>query len=192
LDIDGWNERYRGGTRPREDFDAAPVPLLVKTAQNTRPGKALDLACGTGRNALWLAKHGWQVTAVDGSEAAIGILRERAEQSGLEIECRIADLEKHEFALQSESWDLIAICYYLQLDLLDAAMTALKPGGTIIVIVHVTEPGEEPTKHRLRPTELIRRFDRWPIQHSFEGAPHDAAHKRAVAEVVARRPDGIL
>ena len=56
-----WNDRYATGEAP----DKPPEALVVKAAETRRPGKALDLACGLGRNALYLAANGWQVTAVD-------------------------------------------------------------------------------------------------------------------------------
>ena len=80
------------------------------------------------------------------------------------------------------------IAYYLQLDLIESAKAALRPGGVIIVIVHMTAQGEEPTKHRIRPGELIRCFEGWEILHSLEGQPEDAAHRRPVAEIAVRRP----
>jgi SAM-dependent methyltransferase len=187
MDLQGWDERYRTAARPHEDLEADPVPLLVRIAGQLTPGKALDLASGAGRNALWLASRGWNVTAVDGSSVAMDILRGRAGERKLAIECKVADLEKGQFRITPQSWDLIAICYYLQLDLIEAAKKGLKPGGTIIVIVHITERSEEANAHRLRPGELIRRFDGWEILHSYEGEPEDSAHRRAVAEVVARK-----
>jgi SAM-dependent methyltransferase len=172
----------------KEGLEAVPSPLLVKTAQDLPPGKALDLACGTGRNALWLATQGWEVTAVDGSKAAIEILRSRSEERGLQVDAHIADLEKHEFEIQRDAWDFIAICYYLQLDLIESSKRGVKPGGLLLVVVLVAEPGEQPTKHRLSRGELIRCFDGWEILHNSEGGPSDPSRHRAVAEVVAKRP----
>jgi tellurite methyltransferase len=186
MDIHGWDQRYRSGARPEEDLEAAPTPLLVRIAQTLAAGEALDLACGAGRNALWLARHKWKVTAVDGYAAAIDILRERAVRQGLSIDARVADLASGEYRIEPGRWDLIAICYYLQLDLIECAKGGLKPGGVLIVIVHIGEEGEPTSKHRLRPGELIRYFDGWEILHSFEGRPQDAAHKRSVAEVAVR------
>jgi len=183
-----WNARYRSGERAGEDLEAAPTLLLVETALRLKPGRALDLACGTGRNALWLAEHGWSVTAVDAAEAAIEILRSRASARGVTVDARVANLEKGEFDIGSSSWDLIAICYYLQRNLLEPARQGVVPGGLLLVIVHITDPGEEPTAHRLRPGELKNYFDGWEILHHYEGMPNDAAHQRSVAEVVARRP----
>jgi tellurite methyltransferase len=190
MEIGGWDERYRSGERAAEDLDAAPTPLLVETAKKLAPGKALDLACGTGRNALWLAEQGWSVTAVDGSPVAIEILRSRASERGVMVSTRVADLEKSEYQIEPSGWNLIAICYYLQRNLFDAALQGVVPGGILVSIVHIMEPGEEPTAHRLRPGELERYFQGWEILHRREGKPNDTAHQRSVAEIVARRPFG--
>ena len=190
MEIRGWDNRYRSGERAAEDLEAAPTPLLVETAKQLAPGKALDLACGAGRNALWLAEHGWSVTAVDGSSAAIEILSSRASERGITLDAQVADLEKHEYEIEPFHWDLIAICYYLQRDLFEPAKRGVAPGGILIAIVHVAESGEEPTAHRLRPGELEQYFAGWEILHHREGRASDAAHRRLVAEIVARRPLG--
>jgi SAM-dependent methyltransferase len=187
MEISEWNERYRSGAHAASDFSVEPSPLLVSTVSNLPPGNALDLASGAGRNALWLAEHGWKVTAVDGSSAAIEALRNRADQAHLAINTHVADLERHEFAIAPSAWDLIAICYYLQRDLFEPAKAGVVPGGVLISIVHITEPGEEPTGHRLRPGELVKHFDGWEVLHYAEGKPNDPVHKRTCAEIVARR-----
>lgn len=188
MDIFGWNERYRSREHASEDLYAQPTPLLVHTLSNSAPGNALDLACGTGRNALWLAEHAWRVTAVDGASAAIEILQARAAERMLKINAIVADLEKGGFEIEPSSWDLIAICYYLQRDLFESAKRGAVPGGLLISIVHVTERDEEESPHRLRPGQLEKYFAGWEILHYTEGKASDAAHRRAVAEIVARRP----
>jgi tellurite methyltransferase len=188
MEIRGWDERYRSGEQAAEDLNAAPAPLLVEAAMKLAPGKALDLACGTGRNALWLAEQRWSVTAVDGSPAAIEMLRSRASECGVTVNTRVADLEKHEYQIEPSDWNLVAICYYLQRDLFESAKQGVVPGGILISIVHITETGEEPTAHRLRPGELEIYFQGWEILHRREGKPNDTAHQRSVAEIVARRP----
>jgi tellurite methyltransferase len=187
MDIRGWDERYRSGERPTEDLETTPSGLLVDTAKRLQTGKALDLACGTGRNALWLAEHGWKVTAVDGARAAVEILRQRASERGIHVDARVADLERGEYRIEPSTWDLIAICYYLQRDLFEPAKQGVAPGGVLLVIVHITEPGEEPTYKRLKSGELESYFQDWEILHSYEGRPNDVAHRRSVAELVARR-----
>src|SRR5438270_12402266 len=121
MDIRGWDQRYRLGERPAEDLDPRPTPLVVTTAKQVPPGKALDLACGTGRNALWLAEQGWSVTAVDGAPTAIEILQRRASDRGLHVDARVADIESGGYQIEPSTWDLIAISYYLQRDLFEPA-----------------------------------------------------------------------
>ncbi|MGI8960045.1 MAG: methyltransferase domain-containing protein [Bryobacteraceae bacterium] len=187
MDIRGWDERYRRKKQPSEDFDAPPTPLLIETANQLKPGNALDLACGTGRNALWLAKHGWCVTAVDAAAAAIDTLRAGASQMDVEVDARKANLERCEYTIRPSCWDLIAVCYYLQRDLFEPAKQGIVPGGVLLAIVHITEVGEEPTHTRARPNELRTYFDGWEILHYYEGKPNDIAHRRSAAEIVARR-----
>jgi len=187
MEIQGWDERYKSGERRAEDLDAAPTPLLVETAEKSVPGKALGLACGSGRNALWLAEHGWSVIAVDGSPVAMEILRSRASERGVTVDARVADLEKSEYRIEPASWNLIVICYYLQRDLFEPAKQGVVSGGILISIVHITEPGEEPTAHRLRSGELEQYFQGWEILHYREGKPNDTAHQRSVAEIVVRK-----
>ena len=206
MEIHEWNKRYRLGERPAEDLETAPTPLLVqavtgnlvsgdappRVVANRRanaPGKALDLACGAGRNALWLAEHAWEVTAVDGAPAAIEILNARAQERGLKINAVIADLQKGEFEIEPRRWGLVAMCYYLQRNLFEPAKRGVVPGGILISIVHLSEPGEEDSPHRLRPGELRKVFSDWEILYRREGKPNDSAHRRSVAEIVARRPN---
>ncbi len=189
MDLRGWDERYRAqqGTRLQEE---CVTPLLAQTVSNGRvrdlvPGRALDLACGAGRNALWLASRGWQVTAVDGSAAAIDILKGRNPA----IDARVADLEKHEYLIQPDSWDLIAMLYYLQRDLFEPAKRGVVPGGVVLAIVHIPEPSDpRMTPFRLAPGELAGYFKDFEILHHYEGPSRDPAHQRWVAEIVARRP----
>src|ERR1700733_2684515 len=136
MELHNWNERYRLRDHPAEDLDAAPTPLLVESAASLTPGKALDLACGAGRNALWLAEHGWEVTAVDGAPAAIEILRTRATERALEINAIVADLEKGEFQIEPSRWGLIAMCYYLQRNLFEPTKRGGAPRGILISIDH--------------------------------------------------------
>ncbi|MGA7793405.1 MAG: methyltransferase domain-containing protein [Candidatus Acidiferrales bacterium] len=192
MEINDWNKRYRLRERPAEDLDAAPTPLLVEIASALAPGKApreaLDLACGAGRNALWLAERGWEVTAVDAAPAAIEILQRRAKERGLKINAVVADLEKGEFEIEPSRWDLVAMCYYLQRNFFEPAKRGVAPGGILISIVHINEPGEEDGPHRLRPGQLEQYFAGWEILHRHEGKATDSAHHRPVAEIVARRP----
>ena len=188
VDIPGWDERYRTLKRRQEDLDAPPTPLLTHLVMRLTPGKALDLACGTGRNAIFLAQHGWEVKAIDGSEAAIQLLRQRARAAAVAIDAEVADLQASGLKLNAETWDLIAMCYYLQRDLFAKAKEATVPGGRIVAIAHTVEGNETPTATRLAHGELEQFFTGWIIEHRYEGKPEDPAHRRSVAEIVATKP----
>ena len=152
-----------------------PTPLLVETAAKLNPGRALDLACGSGRNAVWLAEHGWQVTAVDRSPVTIP-----------GVDTHVADLEKYELQIEEAAWDLIVVSLYLQCDLFEPIKRGLKPGGIALVIVLLIEPGRERSLFRAQPAELAKYFEGWKISHYYEGKSAD--HHRAVAELVATKP----
>ncbi len=182
MSLEQWNERYRAG----EQIFATPTPLVEKFAASLPPGDALDVACGPGRHALYLAARGWRVTAVDGSRVAIDLLREQARRRKLAIDSRVADLERGEFAIPEAAYDLICVCYYLQRDLIPAIQRGLRPGGTTIVIVHLADSDQpEGTPTRATPGELRRLFDAWTILHYYEGQPNETGHRHSVAELVA-------
>jgi SAM-dependent methyltransferase len=184
MDIAGWEENYRSGNRGRED---APTILLTEMAEKLMPGTAIDLACGAGRNALFLAEHGWRVTAIDGSQTAIEIVRQRAAAHELELNTDVADLTAPEFELPHDAFDLVLIAYYLQRDLFPKAKAATRIGGTLITIAHLPEPGELWSEKRAAPGELRQFFKDWEILWEYEGASRDPAHHRPVIELVARR-----
>ncbi len=184
MDIAGWDERYRSGDRGNED---APTMLVVEVAEKLAPGTAIDLACGAGRNALYLAERGWAVTAVDGSEKAIELVQQRAAARGLEVRTEVADLTAPDFILPQDTFDLILIAYYLQRDLFTKVKAAARPGGMVLAIAHTPEPGETWSEKRVRPGELRGFFNDWEVLWDYDGPSRDPAHRRPVAEIVARR-----
>ncbi len=106
------------------------------------PGRALDLACGEGRNALFLAEQGWRVTAVDFADVALEKARRIAARRDIHVDWVLADLLEYEPA--ERVWDLVVVCY-LQLPagerqrVLGRASDAVAPGGSILVIGHDVE-----------------------------------------------------
>jgi tellurite methyltransferase len=185
LSIEQWNERYRTG----EQLFVEPSPLVTRFSRELEPGHALDLACGAGRNSLYLAEQGWHVTAVDGSPLAIEILRERACEQKLAIAAAVADLERAEFDLKPSQYQLICDCYYLQRSLIPKMKSGARPGGIIIAIVHLADADlPQGTPARARPGELREFFADWKILHDYEGKSQEACHQRPVAELVAQRP----
>ena len=176
-----WDSRYRAG----EQLFEKPTPLVVEFAGGLEPGSALDLASGPGRNAVYLAKRGWNVTAVDGSSIAIELLR----ANNLSIDARVVDLEGDEFGFEPETYHLVLSCYYLQRSLIPLMKSGLQPGGLLIMIVHVADADQpQGTPTRAFPGELRAFFSDWAIIHYREGEPGESGHLHAVAELVARKP----
>jgi SAM-dependent methyltransferase len=179
VELQDWEQRHSAENR------AEPIPFVIQAVRQLNPGKALDVACGTGRHALWLARQGWSVTAVDGSPTAIRILRERAEAVHLGIETRVADLERQEYSIAPDAWDLIVMSLYLQRDLIEPAKLGVKPGGVMVAITLLAE-ADKPSRHRLRPGELKTYFTGWEILECSEGRTEDSSH--SLARIAARRP----
>lgn len=143
MDSTEWDERYR---QAEWVWSLAPNRFVAEHLAGLSPGRALDLACGEGRNALWLARQGWRVTAVDFSEVALDKGRERAAKDGLELDWLAADLTA--YLPEPGGFDLVLIAY-LHLSahdmrtVLGRAAAALAPGGTLFVVGHdATNPAE--------------------------------------------------
>jgi SAM-dependent methyltransferase len=171
-----WDRHYADSA----NLDFTPDPLLVNAAELLPPGRALDLACGPGRNALFLAGLGWHVTAVDRSPVAIAILRQRA--NGLAIDIRRADLEIGEFAIPPAAFDLVANILYLERDLVPTIREGVRLGGVFAGAMLLEKPGRE-SPFRVRPGEVRAWFADWKILYYSEGPPgHGAA-----ARILARR-----
>jgi tellurite methyltransferase len=150
-----WNEKYASG----EWNDKPPEPLVVEAARLRSPGRALDLACGPGRNALYLAKHNWDVTAVDSSPVALAMLSEGA--SGIAtVHPVLADLETDEFAIEPRNWDLIIDCCYLQRSLFPDIKKGLRAGGVFVGVFPMT--GINP-RFLMRPGEGREFFGDWRL-----------------------------
>jgi len=116
-----------------------PNRFLVAETSHLEPGRALDLACGEGRNARWLATRGWTVTGVDFSDVAIARARELAAREHLAIEFVCADLLDYE--PEPDGFDLVLVLY-LQIPaverrvVLERAAAALRGGGTFLLVGH--------------------------------------------------------
>jgi tellurite methyltransferase len=174
-----WDERYRSGEAA---FDT-PVPLVENIAAGLTPGRALDVASGAGRNAIYLARLGWRVKALDGSAAALETLRSRA--GTLSVETELVDLEREALPIEAGAYELIVDSYYLQRELFPAFKRGLCKGGVLIAIVHT---GEQATARRARAGELRSWFAGWEILHYYEGKPRETCHRQPVAEIAVRKP----
>lgn len=177
-----WDDHY---SKPA-GLDFTPSPLLVEVADLLPPGHALDIACGPGRHALYLAHLGWRVTAVDSSPAAIRLLRERS--SCAAVDSRVADLTAGEFRIPPDSFDLICDFYYLQRDLFPQIRDGIRPGGVFAGAIHLLDegvPGPHTAAFQLQPGELRRQFADWKILFYSEAC--EPGTPRPAARIIARR-----
>jgi SAM-dependent methyltransferase len=138
VDRNDWNDRYRTAELV---WSAEPNRFLVAEVADLSPGRALDLAAGEGRNAVWLAEQGWTATATDFSDVAMTKARTLANSRGVMIETMVADAT--EALPGAPEFDLVVVAY-LQLPEPDRtvalrhAARAVAPGGTLLVIAHDT------------------------------------------------------
>ena len=178
-----WDQHYADPTY----VDSGADPLLIQAAEMLPPGRALDLACGPGRHALYLARLGWRVTAVDASPVAIALLR--AQASGLPLEACLADLERGEFAIVPDSYELICDFLYLQRNLFPQIREAVHPGGIFAGAIHLVQEGCTASPCNpdflLQPGELRSFFDGWKVLFYSEGG--DPGRSRRTARIIARR-----
>jgi len=134
LDADGWDRRYAAKERV---FSIEPTPIVMELVSALEPARALDLAAGEGRHAVWLAQRGWQVTAVDFSGVGLEKAAARAAELGVEIDCVQADL--YDYQPAAEGFDLALIAYMhpepgQRAAVFEAATRALAPGGHLLIV----------------------------------------------------------
>lgn len=135
MDRNAWDERYAERDLV---WSAEPNQFLPPAVEGMRPGRALDLAAGEGRNGIWLATQGWNVTAVDFSAVAIDKGRRVAQAQGLSLEWAVGDVLKYQ---PEPEFDLVLIFYVHLLDagmqrLFEVARSSLKPGGRLLGLGH--------------------------------------------------------
>ena len=133
MDSSGWDSRYE---EKELVWSAEPNMFLPPIVETLDVGTAIDLACGEGRNAIWLARKGWEVTGVDFS--AVGIEKAREIAGDTPVEWLVADVTTYK---PDRTFDLVLIVYvHLDADgmrgLFDGATRALAPGGTLIAVGH--------------------------------------------------------
>ncbi len=129
-----WDERF--GSHP---WPSEPDEALVELAADLVPGTAIDLGCGPGRNAIWLASRGWRVTGVDASAVGLEQARARAREAGVEIACVQVDLLAYEPPPASAQLVVLANVHLPPPEhrrVVEKAKTALSPGGHLFVIGH--------------------------------------------------------
>jgi SAM-dependent methyltransferase len=191
--ITRWNDRYARGEN-LHGFD--PSPPLATAIAGVAPGTALDLACGAGRHAIFLAEHGWRVVAVDGSSVGIDRMLAEAQRRGCRerIEAHLCDLESEPpgFVIEPESYDLVADFFFLVRPLFPALRAGLRPGGLFVAAIHVESTGAAAAQHfQVERGELERMAVGWGwrVLHCRERTAAESGHEWNTAEIVAQRTE---
>lgn len=187
---DTWEERYsRGAYDPREH----PMLALAENVEWLPEGRALDLATGTGRNALFLADRGYDVDAIDVAPSALERASEAADERGVDVEWLAADID--EFDFPDGEYDVITISYYVNFDRLPDIKEALAPGGVLLYEHHLrtAEPvdrGPSGNRYRMRSNDLLRAGLDLTVLRYEESTRTVDGDTTAVATLVARNSHG--
>lgn len=163
-----WDARYADEDRLWSGHVNGPLPIEIG---HLEPGSALDVGCGEGADAIWLAEQGWTVTAIDVSGVAVDRARAEAERRSLTIAWIAGDFPAD---LGSETFDLVALHYpAFPIASLDAVanglLSAVAPGGTLLLVGHA--PPEDPDAYEWRHDDFVqppdiaaRMGDDWTIE----------------------------
>ncbi len=179
-DKERWNRRYK-----EKPFRTYVEPIVEKYAKEANIGRALDIACGQGRNTHYLAELGFEVDAVDLSDYALSQVKEDAKIHKIE-----ADLDEYE--LEKEKYDLIININYLNRRFFHQIKEALKPGGIVIfetfIIAHGDFENPQNPEYLLRTNELLHAFIGLDVIYYEERLDINLRNEKTkVASLVARK-----
>ena len=188
IDRDKWDKRYRDGAYAERTH---PSEFLQDWVGKIPTGRAIDLACGSGRNALYLAKQGFDVDAVDISAPALDRAQKTAQGMGVSVNWLEHDLDE---PLQLEdSYQLILIIRYVNLPLIQQMTANLAPGGFLVCEQHLVTEAEVigPTNsvYRVSSGDLLTVAEGLDIKHLEEVVvPDPDGRTAALARLVAQKP----
>ncbi len=128
LEAARWNRYFAS---PPPAYNPKPNQFLTEVVKGRKPGRALDVAMGEGRNSLWLAQQGWEVTGFDIADQAIATAQKHAASLGVKITTEVKSIEAFDFG--TDRWDLILLSYAGGGELVRQVQSALKPGGIVVV-----------------------------------------------------------
>ena len=183
-----WDDRFG---RKEFAFGKEPNPFLKKHIRLLPKGRALDIASGEGRNAVFLAQNGFEVDAVDISEKGLKKARKLAREKGAKVNAFLVDLDHYQ--IEKERYDLIADFYFLKRRLIPKIRKGLKKGGKVIFETYLLEHrtlavgGPKQARYFLKPNELLRFFKDFRILFYREGIFREGGKRKAIASLIAQK-----
>jgi SAM-dependent methyltransferase len=186
-DKDRWNRRYNTGEYL---YGKEPLKFLKEKLNILAKGKALVLAMGEGRNAVFLAGNGFDVDGCDISEKAVEKTRLFAKERGVTLNAFVADLE--EYKIPANTYDLITCFYYTQKSLIPLIKEGLRKGGMVIFETYSIDqlkygkdaPGPKNPAYLLKHNELLDHFRDFRILYYREG---EIAENKSVVSLIAQK-----
>jgi len=182
-DRERWDQKY---AKDEYLYGKEPIPFLKTHAALLPKGKALDLAMGQGRNGVYLATQGFDVTGLDISEKGLSMARKLAEEQHVAVETRVVDLDQA--SLEKNAYDVVLDVYYLQRNLIPRIKEALKSGGMVVMETYTLDHLKYNPKFRrewlLESNELLELFKDFKILRYQ--AVDDG--KAAFASILAQKP----
>jgi 2-polyprenyl-3-methyl-5-hydroxy-6-metoxy-1,4-benzoquinol methylase len=170
---------------PEKIFE--PAQFLVENINLLPKGQVLDVAMGTGANAVFLALKGFEVEGVDISAEAINTALELARKSGVNLKARVADLENN-YVIQKRSYDIIICFKYLQRSLIQQMKDGLRTGGLVVYETFIVDQARfgkpKSLDHLLRHNELLDLFGNFRCLRYREGIFET---RRAMASIIAEK-----
>jgi SAM-dependent methyltransferase len=188
-----WDERFRTGSYPQ---DPDPSPVLREYVDAVPDGRALDVACGTGRNAVYLAEQGYQVDAVDKSREGLDVTMENARDAGVADRVEPIQADLTEYAFPTGTYDLVTISFYRVVDRLEDVKEALAPGGWLFYEHHLRSTDDTPSgpssdRYRFAANELLRcALDLTVLYYDETTEERPSDRRRASARLLARKTTG--
>ncbi|NWG01731.1 MAG: methyltransferase domain-containing protein [Syntrophaceae bacterium] len=188
ADQERWNKRFG---RREFAFGKKPNPFLKKHIHLLPRGKALDMATGEGRNAVFLAQNGFEVDAVDISEKGLKKAKKLAREQGVKINTYPVDLDR--YRIEKDRYHLIANFYFLKRRLIPRMKKGLKKGGRVVFETYILEhrtlgtSGPKHAKYFLRSNELLHLFRDFRILFYREGIFRIGGKRKAIASLIAEK-----
>jgi 2-polyprenyl-3-methyl-5-hydroxy-6-metoxy-1,4-benzoquinol methylase len=184
-----WDKRF---VRKEFALGKEPNPFLKKHISLLPKGKALDMATGEGRNAVFLAQHGFDVDALDISGKGLKKARKLAREKGVKVNTLLVDLDHYQ--IEKDRYDLIANFYFLKRRLIPRIRKGLRKGGKVIFETYLLEHrtlatgGPKQAKYFLKPNELLGLFKDFRILFYREGVFREGGRRKAIASLIAEKP----